>query len=56
MSNGFDRRSLATDQRLNPYALYIHDESRMSDVSLRDDTDYSRQLRVSLILLLLMKH
>lgn len=45
-SSGFDRRSLATDQRLNPYALYIHDESRLSDVSLQDNQDYSRQLRV----------
>ncbi|KAI1617593.1 cell wall integrity and stress response component [Exophiala viscosa] len=46
-SSGFDRRSLATDQRLNPYALYIHDESRLSNVSLQDNTDYSRQLRVA---------
>jgi hypothetical protein len=38
---------LATDQRLNPYALYIHDESRLSNVSLQDNQDYSRQLRVS---------
>lgn len=47
-SSGFDRRSLGTDQRLNPYALYIHDESRLSNVSLQDNQDYSRQLRVSL--------
>ncbi|EXJ79691.1 hypothetical protein A1O3_07972 [Capronia epimyces CBS 606.96] len=46
-STGVDRRSLATDQRLNPYALYIHDESRLSNVSLQDNQDYSRQLRVS---------
>lgn len=46
-SSGFDRRSLGTDQRLNPYALYIHDEGRVSDVSLQDNQDYSRQLRVS---------
>ncbi|KIX10216.1 uncharacterized protein Z518_01297 [Rhinocladiella mackenziei CBS 650.93] len=46
-SSGFDRRSLGTDQRLNPYALYIHDESRLSSVSLQDNQDYSRQLRVS---------
>ncbi len=45
-SAGFDRRSVATDQRLNPYALYIHDESRLSNVSLQDNQDYSRQLRV----------
>jgi cell wall integrity and stress response component len=45
-SSAFDRRSLGTDQRLNPYALYIHDESRLSDVSLQDNQDYSRQLRV----------
>lgn len=46
-SPGFDRRSLGTDQRLNPYALYIHDESRLSNVSLQDNQDYSRQLQVS---------
>jgi hypothetical protein len=45
-SAGFDRRSLATDQRLNPYALYIHDEGHVSNVSLQDNQDYSRQLRV----------
>lgn len=48
-SSAFDRRSLGTDQRLNPYALYIHDESRLSDVSLQDNQDYSRQLRVSFL-------
>lgn len=42
----FDRRSVNTDARLNPYALYIHDECRLSDVSLQDNQDYSRQLRV----------
>ncbi|KAL2426573.1 hypothetical protein ABEF95_009930 [Exophiala dermatitidis] len=47
VSAPFDRRSLATDQRLNPYALYIHDESRLSNVSLQDNQDYSRQLRVA---------
>ncbi|KIV90744.1 hypothetical protein, variant 2 [Exophiala mesophila] len=46
-SSGFDRRSVGTDQRLNPYALYIHDEGRVSDVSLQDNQDYSRQLRVA---------
>ncbi|EXJ71949.1 uncharacterized protein A1O5_04451 [Cladophialophora psammophila CBS 110553] len=46
-STTFDRRSLGTDQRLNPYALYIHDESRLSNVSLQDNQDYSRQLRVA---------
>lgn len=46
-SSNFDRRSVGTDQRLNPYALYIHDEGRVSDVSLQDNQDYSRQLRVS---------
>ncbi|KEF61864.1 uncharacterized protein A1O9_03435 [Exophiala aquamarina CBS 119918] len=45
-SSAFDRRSVNTDARLNPYALYIHDESRLSDVSLQDNQDYSRQLRV----------
>ena len=43
-SNG-DRRSVATDQRLNPWALY-QQEDRASNVSLQDNTDYSRQLRV----------
>lgn len=45
-SSGLDRRSLATDQRLNPYALYFHDEGQVSNVSLQDNQDYSRQLRV----------
>ena len=45
--SGHDRRSLGTDQRLNPLALYVHDESRLSSVSLQDNQDYSRQLRVS---------
>jgi len=49
-TSGFDRRSVGTDQRLNPYALYIHDESRLSNVSLQDNQDYSRQLRVGLTL------
>jgi LPXTG-motif cell wall-anchored protein len=47
-STGLDRRSLATDQRLNPYALYFQPEARHSDVSLQDNQDYSRQLRVSI--------
>ncbi|KIW17335.1 hypothetical protein PV08_04527 [Exophiala spinifera] len=46
-SSGIDRRSLATDQRLNPYALYFHDEGHVSNVSLQDNQDYSRQLRVA---------
>ena len=46
-SSGFDRRSLATDQRLNPNALYAHDEAAYSNLSLQDAHDYSRQLRVS---------
>ncbi|KIW47393.1 hypothetical protein, variant 1 [Exophiala oligosperma] len=46
-SSGLDRRSLATDQRLNPYALYFHDEGQVSNVSLQDNQDYSRQLRVA---------
>ena len=41
-----DRRSVGTDQRLNPYALYAHDDSRNSNISLQDNQDYSRQLRV----------
>jgi hypothetical protein len=44
-----DRRSLGTDQRLNPYALFAHDEARQSDLSLQDNQDYSRQLRVRLM-------
>jgi hypothetical protein len=48
IASGFpnDRRSLGTDQRLNPYALFAHDEARQSNVSLQDNQDYSRQLRV----------
>ncbi|ETI23213.1 hypothetical protein G647_05011 [Cladophialophora carrionii CBS 160.54] len=42
-----DRRSLGTDQRLNPYALYMSEQGRVSNVSLQDNQDYSRQLRVS---------
>jgi hypothetical protein len=44
--SGFDRRSVGTDQRLNPWALYAQ-EDRMSNVSLQDNQDYSRQLKVS---------
>ncbi|OCT54919.1 hypothetical protein CLCR_02900 [Cladophialophora carrionii] len=40
-----DRRSLGTDQRLNPYALYMSEQGRVSNVSLQDNQDYSRQLR-----------
>jgi hypothetical protein len=43
-----DRRSVGTDQRLNPYALFAHEEARQSNISLQDNQDYSRQLRVSL--------
>jgi cell wall integrity and stress response component len=46
-SNGIDRRSMGTDQRLNPYALYAHEEAHLSSVSLQDNQDYSRQLRVA---------
>jgi hypothetical protein len=48
ITSGFsnDRRSLGTDQRLNPYALFAHDEARQSNISLQDNQDYSRQLRV----------
>lgn len=42
-----DRRSVGTDQRLNPYALFAHEEARQSNISLQDNQDYSRQLRVS---------
>ncbi|KIW71396.1 hypothetical protein PV04_03570 [Phialophora macrospora] len=42
-----DRRSVGTDQRLNPYALYMSEQGRISNVSLQDNQDYSRQLRVA---------
>jgi hypothetical protein len=45
-SSAGDRRSVLTDQRLNPLALYLHDDSRSSNVSLQDNQDYSRVLRV----------
>lgn len=50
-TSGFsnDRRSVGTDQRLNPYALFAHDEARQSNISLQDNQDYSRQLRVSIL-------
>lgn len=44
---GYDRRSVGTDQRLNPYALYMNEQGRVSNVSFQDAQDYSRQLRVS---------
>jgi cell wall integrity and stress response component len=44
-SSAFDRRSVGTDQRLNPWAIYKQDDAK-SSVSLHDDRDYSRQLRV----------
>jgi len=48
-TSGFsaDRRSVGTDQRLNPHALYAHDEGQASTISLQDNQDYSRQLRVA---------
>ena len=46
-SSPTDRLSVATDQRLNPYALYMSEPGRASNVSLQDNHDYSRQLRVS---------
>lgn len=50
-TSGFanDRRSVGTDQRLNPYALFAHDEACQSNISLQDNQDYSRQLRVRLL-------
>lgn len=45
--SGFDRRSVGTDQRLNPWALYTQEDRNISSVSLQDNQDYSRQLRVS---------
>ena len=52
-SNNQDRRSLTTDQRLNPWALYAQEE-RLSNVSLQDNQDYSRQLRVCSFLSMLL--
>ena len=44
-----DRTStqVTVDQRLNPWAIYSNEESRVSNVSLQDNQDYSRQLRVA---------
>ena len=44
-----DRNSshMTVDQRLNPWAIYSSEESRVSNVSLQDNHDYSRQLRVA---------
>ena len=44
-----DRNSthMTVDQRLNPWAIYSNEESRVSNVSLQDNQDYSRQLRVA---------
>jgi hypothetical protein len=42
-----NRYSIPTDMRLNPNAIYTHEESRQSNVSLQDNRDYSRQLQVS---------
>ncbi len=53
-SNNNDRRSLATDQRLNPWALYSQEE-RLSNVSLQDNQDYSRQLRVCSFLYMVLE-
>ncbi|ETN40532.1 uncharacterized protein HMPREF1541_04809 [Cyphellophora europaea CBS 101466] len=44
-SSTVDRRSLGTDQRLNPSALY-HPDDELDSVSLHDNRDYSRTLRV----------
>ena len=44
-SSTFDRRSVGTDQRLNPWAIY-KEEDQASGVSLHDEKDYSRPLRV----------
>lgn len=46
VNSNTDRRSVGTDQRLNPWALYQQDDHN-SSVSLQDNQDYSRQLRVS---------
>ena len=42
-----NRYSLPTDMRLNPNAIYTHEEAQHSSVSLQDNRDYSRQLHVS---------
>lgn len=44
-----DRSSthMTVDQRLNPWAIYSNEDSRVSNVSLNDASDYSRQLRVA---------
>lgn len=44
-----DRNSthMTVDQRLNPWAIYSTEEARASNVSLQDNHDYSRQLRVA---------
>lgn len=44
-----DRNSthMTVDQRLNPWAIYSNEDSRVSNVSLQDNQDYSRQLRVA---------
>lgn len=42
-----NRYSAGTDIRLNPNAIYTHEESQHSNVSLQDNRDYSRQLQVS---------
>lgn len=44
-----DRASthMTVDQRLNPWAIYSNEDSRASNVSLQDNQDYSRQLRVA---------
>lgn len=44
-----NRYSLPTDIRLNPDAIYTHEEAQQSSVSLQDNRDYSRQLHVSRI-------
>ena len=46
---GSDRNSthMTVDQRLNPWAIYSNEDSRASNVSLQDNQDYSRQLRVA---------
>jgi len=45
-SSTVDRRSLGTDQRLNPSALY-HPDDELDSVSLHDNRDYSRTLRIA---------
>lgn len=47
MSSDRNSTHMTVDQRLNPWAIYSNEVSRASNVSLQDNQDYSRQLRVA---------